>query len=80
MKLILKQASVAASTQPLAGPVQMTYIKLSKYCEATGDTPAAVHNRRKRGEWVDGVHCAVIEGRRLWINPIEVNRWFLSRA
>jgi hypothetical protein len=54
------------------------FIKLGKYCELTGDTPMAVHNRRRRGHWIDGVHCMVLSGRRLWINPAEVNLWFLQ--
>jgi hypothetical protein len=53
------------------------FVKLRKYCELTGDTPMAVHNRRRRGYWIDGVHCKVLSGRRLWINPAEVNIWFL---
>jgi hypothetical protein len=53
-------------------------VKLKKYCELTGDTPMAVHNRRRRGHWIDGVHCRVLSGRRLWINPAEVNLWFLQ--
>jgi hypothetical protein len=53
-------------------------VKLRKYCELTGDTPMAVHNRRRRGHWIDGVHCRVLSGRRLWINPAEVNLWFLQ--
>ncbi len=55
-----------------------TLMKLKKYCELTGDTPMAVHNRRRRGHWIDGVHCRVLSGRRLWINPAEVNLWFLQ--
>jgi len=37
----------------------MKWIKLLRYCELTGDTPNAVHARRKKGTWLDGVHCQV---------------------
>jgi hypothetical protein len=76
----------AASKRATAPRVDMTkfdertfmFMKLKKYCELTGDTPMAVHNRRRRGHWIDGVHCKVLSGRRLWINPAEVNLWFLQ--
>jgi hypothetical protein len=55
-----------------------TFVKLKKYCELTGDTPMAVHHRRRRRQWIDGVHCKVLSRRRLWINPTEVNLWFLQ--
>ena len=53
-------------------------MKLNRYCELSGDTPDAVHTRRKRGEWIDGRHCHLIGGRRLWIDLAEVNAWVRS--
>ena len=51
-------------------------VTLKRYCAETGDTPYAVHNRRRRGVWVDGVHCYLKGGRRLWINVPAANDWF----
>ena len=53
-------------------------VTLKRYCEITGDTPHAVHNRRRRGIWVDGVHCQVKARRRLWINVVVVNEWLMG--
>ena len=57
--------------QPICGVL----VKLHHYCKLTGDTPQAVHSRRKRKQWIDGQHCHVKEGRRLWIDINEVNKW-----
>lgn len=66
-----ESSSVGAEIAPVI-------VKLSRYCELTGDTPDAVHMRRRRGEWVDGRHCHIIGGRRLWIDLAEVNAWVRS--
>ena len=63
-----REAAREAETAP-------AIVKLTRYCELTGDTPDAVHMRRRRGEWVDGRHCYLIGGRRLWIDLTEVNAW-----
>jgi len=52
----------------------MKWVKLLRYCEITGDTPNAVHARRKKGTWLDGVHCQV-RNNSLWINTEAVERW-----
>ncbi len=53
----------------------MKWIKLKKYCEISGDTSNAVHAKRKRGMWLDGVQCKVGPDGNIWINLIEVERW-----
>ena len=63
---------------PMGAEIAPVIVKLSRYCELTGDTPDAVHMRRRRGEWVDGRHCHIIGGRRLWIDLAEVNAWIRS--
>lgn len=55
-------------------------VKQNRYCELTGDTPDAVHMRRRRGEWIDDRHSHLISGRRLWINLPEVNAWLRSNG
>ncbi len=53
----------------------MRWIKLKKYCEISGDTSNAVHAKRKRGMWLDGVQCKVGPDGNIWINLVEVERW-----
>ncbi|EHL31836.1 Phage excisionase [Legionella parisiensis] len=53
----------------------MKWIKLKKYCEISGDTSNAVHAKRKRGMWLDGVQCKVGPDGNIWINLVEVERW-----
>jgi hypothetical protein len=55
-----------------------TFVTLKRYCEITGDTTYAVHNRRRRGVWVDGVHCHVKSRRRLWVNVVAANQWIMG--
>lgn len=52
-----------------------SWVTLRHYCARTGDTRDAVHARRKKGQWQDGVQCRLSPNRRLWINMEEVNRW-----
>lgn len=52
----------------------MKWVKLQKYCNLSGDTANAVHARRKKGIWLDGVHCQV-RNKNLWINLEAVEKW-----
>ncbi|VVE74703.1 hypothetical protein PCA31118_04822 [Pandoraea captiosa] len=53
----------------------MKWVKLKKYCELSGDTPDAVHAKRRKGQFVDGVHCRIADDGNLWINIEAVERW-----
>lgn len=53
----------------------LNFVLLRRYCELTGESVQAVHDRRRRGQWQDGKHCTVVDGRRLWINLPEVEKW-----
>lgn len=44
------------------------------YLTQSGDTADAVHARRKKGKWLDGVHCQVRDG-QLWINREAIEKW-----
>ena len=52
----------------------MKWVKLQKYWNISGDTANAVHARRKKGIWLDGIHCQV-RNNNLWINTEAVERW-----
>lgn len=50
-------------------------VRLRRYCELTGDTADAVHARRKKGQWADGVHCTVGPDHRVWVDMEAVQSW-----
>ncbi|RUR14020.1 excisionase [Legionella septentrionalis] len=51
------------------------WVKLKKYCQISGDTSNAVHAKRKRGMWLDGVQCKIGPDGNIWINLVEVEKW-----
>lgn len=51
------------------------WIKLKKYCELTGDTPASVHARRHKGKWIDGKQTIIAPDGKLWVNTEETEKW-----
>ena len=51
------------------------WVRVNRYCELTGDTPAAVHARRKKGIWLDGKHTTLAPDKKLWVNLEETERW-----
>ena len=53
----------------------MKWVKLKKYCHETGDTINAVYSKRKRGMWLDGLHCKLGPDGNLRINLVEVEKW-----
>lgn len=60
--------------QPDAPACPVWLVKLSKWCELTGDTADAVHSRRKRLEWREGVHWH-LRGAHVWIDTVEAQKW-----
>lgn len=61
-------AKAAAKTHPL------TWVKLERYVELSGDSADAVQARRKMGKWIDGKQCKIVDG-RLWVNIPAVEEW-----
>ena len=53
----------------------MKWVKLKKYCLDSGDTANAVHAKRKKGVWLDGIQCKMGPDGNIWINLIEVEQW-----
>lgn len=59
----------------------MNVIPINKYCEETGDTPAAINKRLERGTWQRGVHVLKIEGtKERWIDKIKVEEWVRANS
>lgn len=58
--------------------IDLQWIRLARYCGLTGDTPAAVHARRRKETWQDDVHCRIAPDGNLWINVQAFNRWVTS--
>ena len=54
---------------------RLRWVRLAHYCAFSGDTAAAVHSRRKKRQWLDGVQCQVAPDGNVWVNLDEVNRW-----
>lgn len=52
----------------------ISWVKLEKYVDLTGDSVDSVKSRRKAGKWLDGVQCKIVDG-RLWINLEEADKW-----
>lgn len=50
-------------------------MKMKKYCQDSGDTANAVHAKRKKGVWLDGIQCKMGPDGNIWINLIEVEKW-----
>jgi hypothetical protein len=59
--------------------IYIPVITLRRYCDITGETAQAVHDRRRKGEWVDGKHCHMKRG-RLWIDVPGIANWVRSEA
>lgn len=54
------------------------WVLVGKFCEMTGNTTNAIHQRRKSGCWLDGVHTAVVR-RRLYVNIKAADQWIRSQ-
>jgi hypothetical protein len=61
-------AKAASKTYPL------TWVKLDRYVELSGDSMDAVQARRRLGKWIDGTQCKIVDG-RLWVNLPAVEEW-----
>lgn len=53
----------------------LKWVKLKKYCQDSGDTANAVHAKRKKGVWLDGIQCKIGPDGNVWINLAEVEKW-----
>lgn len=52
------------------------WVRLSKYCELSGETPDAVSGRLRTGKWLRDIHARQPEGSsELWVNLRAVNDW-----
>lgn len=71
---VVERAARETVAKASAAAYPMTWVKLDKYLELTGDTLDAVHSRRKAGKWLDGHQCKLVDG-RLWINLPAVHGW-----
>jgi hypothetical protein len=52
----------------------ISWVKVEKYAELTGDSVDAVMSRRKAGKWLDGHQCKIVDS-RLWIDINAAQRW-----
>ena len=59
-------------------PFRPKWVRLKRYCELTGDTPSAVHQRRHKGIWPDGIFTKLGPDGKIWINIKEFEQWVES--
>lgn len=52
----------------------ISWVKVEKYAEITGDSVDAVMSRRKAGKWLDGNQCKIVDG-RLWVSLPAAEKW-----
>jgi len=64
---------VSSPAETVATPYR--WVRLSLHCKMTDDTPDAVHARRRKRVWKDGVHCRVGPDGNLYVNPEAYNKW-----
>jgi hypothetical protein len=69
---------MSTATIDTSSSTRYKWIKLTKHCNETGDTPNAVHARRHKRQWTEGVQCKVGPDGNLYINPEEYNKWVES--
>lgn len=55
--------------------IPIRWVRLPKWCEATGVSPNSVHKWRQKGEWVDGVQCRIGRDGKLWVNLEKADEW-----
>ena len=54
----------------------LQWVRLSKYCDLSGDTHDAVEKRLRTGKWLRDVHARKPDGSaELWVNLDAVNDW-----
>lgn len=51
------------------------WVRLSRYCELSGETEHSVEHKRRTGIWRDGEHCKVAGDGKIWIDLEAVERW-----
>jgi len=56
-------------------PVALSWVRVEKYCEYTGDTMNMVADRMHEGLWAAGKHYKRTSQRVLWINLQAVEEW-----
>jgi hypothetical protein len=67
--------SETAAEIEIGSPINPKWVRLAKYCELTGETRSAVHNRRYTNQWKDGEHTYIDPSHRTWVNLEAAEAW-----
>lgn len=59
---------------------RLKWIKVSRYCELSGDTLEGVRAKRRKRIWIEGVHWSRPADGVVYINPDEVAKWVESQS
>lgn len=62
----------------MAQTTEIEWVTLDKYSELTGDKKGAVHQRRYKGLWKEGVQCKIGRNNHLWVNIAEAQKWMIE--
>ena len=61
--------------------VSLSWVRLSKYCAESGETPDAVEKRLRTGKWLRDVHARKPDGSaELWVNLRAVEDWAAGKV
>lgn len=53
----------------------MKWVRLKRYCEATGETADSLKHLRASGKLAEGVHWRKDQLGRIWVNTEAMQRW-----
>lgn len=69
----LRKSGARNSSYPA---MSLSWVRLSKYCVESGETPDAVEKRLRTGKWLRDVHARRPDGSaELWVNLRAVEDW-----
>lgn len=53
----------------------ISWVRLERYCELSGEPVSTVQDRIRSGQWAAGKHYKRTGERTLWVNQHEVDQW-----
>jgi len=56
--------------------VPLTWVRLKRYCELTGEPLSTLRERASNGAWTPGLHFKNLSQRTIVVNLCEINNWF----
>lgn len=57
----------------------LSWVRVEKYCEESGEPINTVHDRIREGVWAANKHYKRTGPRTLWINRQEAEQWIINQ-